>query len=258
MGVPKRASLSKFFAASLAFQVLSSGHALAFSEDSSAVGGVRKSSVHYDLTVAFGRCLGAAPAIVQAIARFNQATDSGEFQGAVVDFTDRLGPNGAYFHVPQAVEGVVALEQLRTWAVADSPQIPAGLPLPTASVAALAGTPQAFGIYIHALGDSFSHKACTDAGAVPHCGGAFPPCASSEERLYCNTRAHKKEFGRNGVLTENTVAGLTATYQEMAKYFRKDSALTEEVQQFINTFAVTSSAPKRVRLAAGLCQETLP
>lgn len=238
--------------------LLSGKEAFGFAEDST-VEGLAKSSVHYDLTIAFARCLNASSTVAETIATYNQATDSGKFKGASLDFTSRSGPNNGYFHVPQIITEVDVLDELYRWAVLGNTPIPAGLSQVTPMIASLAGTDKAFGVYLHAVGDLYSHKACTDIGSIPHCGTgpAFEPCSSSLDRRFCDAQtAHQREFGSDPVLSENTRRGLQAIYLSMSEYFGVSSSIPSDVQGFIDTFSRTTDARTRVALTAGLCPKS--
>ncbi len=129
-----------------------------------------KSSVHYDVTRAFAICVGLSQQRAETIAQYNEATDQGQYGDATVTFATRwapppLGqpgaPNYTFFHVPSLGD----LDEIYAWAVQGEPLSP---PLSSADADALAGTDAAFGVYLHALGDRYSHLACSTRGVVPH------------------------------------------------------------------------------------------
>lgn len=247
----------------LALATLSAPLALAlagFAEDSTARL-QQKSTTHFDLMYSLSRCFGQSIVDSQTIANYSQATDAGQFNSVSVDFTSRAGANAAYFHVAQLVPGAVS--ELGTWsdpAKLGTGYVPAGLPQPTAQTASLAGTLGAFGIYLHAVGDSYSHKACTDHQYVPHCGApgtpaaaAFHVCANETESLYCDAPgAHVDEYGADPALTDNTKAGLRAMYAAMAQRFHKSAAIPAAVATLLDSFATEMDAGRRESLAASI------
>ena len=212
-----------------------------------------KNAAHYDMVLAFGRCLGLG-ATARTIANYSQATDSGTFSGVTVTFTSRAGANNLYFHVPQNVTN--ALGELLLWSQGFK-SIPAGLSLTmsqTREVASLAGTAGAFGIYLHALGDSYSHQACTDAGYVPHCDGPFPECETDVQEEFCGLDAHTNEWGpQDSPLTRNAKRGLEELYKAMASYAGASTTIPANVQSAIDSFSIQTTGAARVSVASALC-----
>jgi hypothetical protein len=243
------------------FTIISLSLALAGFAEDSPLGNQQKSTTHYDLVLSLARCFGQSAADAQTIANHSQATDSGRFNGIVVGFTNRFGPNAGWFHAPQLVPN--ALPELARWSDPSkrgTRYIPAGIPRQAPEMAALAGTLGAFGIYLHALGDSYSHKACTDHQYIPHCGEAGTPaarvfhtCATADETRYCEAPdAHTNEYGADPVLTANTKAGIRAIYAAMAQRFKKNPAIPANVGAILDSFATEMDPTKRVTLAASI------
>ena len=217
-----------------------------------------KSSSHYDMVLAFGRCLGIRGSDAQTIANYSQATDSVRFNGISTDFTGRTSPNGVYFHVPQSIRSVDALQEIKIWSDPSnlgSGYAPKDLPAVTEQVKSLAGTLEAFGVYLHSLGDKYSHLACTDADYEPHCGFPFPACASKVDLDFCHYKvAHDHEYGADPTLTQNAATGLAKIYSAMAVRYGKGDAVPANVQQLIQTFVNSPKAGDRVAIAGAACR----
>jgi hypothetical protein len=230
--------------------------AFGFAEDS-AIDGVMKSSVHYDTVMAFGRCLGYPPDVAQTIADYSQATDSLQFQSAELNFTARPSINMNHFHIisPEILRPRAWLRRLLDWS--ETPNTVLNLPLKSPQVPRIAGTPMAFGVYLHVLGDRFSHRACTDiVGETTHCvAGGSPqrrPCEDDEDFVFCGID-HQLEFGRNPVLTRNTKEGLRQIYSAMAQRQGKPGDIPPSIEAFIQNFATSPQPQERVQLANSLC-----
>jgi hypothetical protein len=225
-----------------------------------------KSTVHYDVVKSTALCLGYSQADSEQIANYSQATDiPAGFNGVTLDFVDHDGPNAAYIHAPQLVTGVDALSQLKQWALGQIPY-PAGMPEVTNQVKALAGTLGAYGVYLHALGDKYSHGACINAGYVPHCsdqltdgngeGSYFHLCTSAKEQSLCHYKlAHDNEFGDNRVLSKNTYLGLQAIYSDLATRRGLPGAVPSSLLSLFYTFSNTMDAATRTGQAASIAAD---
>lgn len=197
-----------------------------FAEDLTTPGSVERSAVHEDLTRALARCAGFSAADSGVIAEANEATDLGHYQRIHLGFTDRGDVNDPYFHWPQSVGSLPWLED---WAHGRGPLLDeTGAPIlgcdadgtccdPDGEATCVyPGSLVSLGIWLHSLADSFSHKACLDAGGVNHAD--FDPTDGDQLRA-CPKTAHDAEWG--GVdrqLHDNAFEAVRATRDALAAW----------------------------------------
>lgn len=200
-----------------------------FAEEFTGHDEVRRSVAHADLTRALARCAGFSVAESGIVADADQAADLGRYRRVVLGFTDRGEDNDAFFHWPQRAGSLTALS---LWASGAGALLDGeGEPIPGCDAAGTccdpdtgegcvdAGSLPALGIYLHALVDSYSHKACVDAGGRSHAD--FDP-ADADQSRFCPTTAHEREWGGGDrVLHENAIAGLKATRDALVDWRRE-------------------------------------
>jgi hypothetical protein len=142
-------------------------------------------------------------------------------------FTSRFGTFSPFFHFPR--DNPQELGALRAWAFGESTiltgyaafafggvqvvearcTLTPTTVIDTGDVAA--GSLDAFAIYLHSLGDSWSHKDCI--AALDAAGE--PWGTHTNEYDACNFTAHHREFGSADNDTNRTEAGVRAIYQEL-------------------------------------------
>jgi hypothetical protein len=142
-------------------------------------------------------------------------------------FTSRFGPFSAYFHFPH--DTPEELGQTRAWAYGEIQQLRAPAEFayggtevvdarciytPTVTIdtgTIQPGSLQAFGIYLHSLGDTWSHKDCVAALDA----GGEPWGTHTNEYPACGFTDHTLEFGPSDHNTDRTLAGVQALYQAL-------------------------------------------
>jgi hypothetical protein len=187
-----------------------------------------RSSAHYDLTLALARCAGFVKADATTIADADNGTDV----PPQYTFTTRLAKASVeYFHFPQDNKTLGAIE---AWAdgkpgasltlTADGSTCCDDKACVTQKSGSYtcttccdinckcvdAGSLQAFGIYLHALGDNYSHLACTTAGGVDH---STTLTTSGAQCSYCPLPMHDCEFGNPTPKSKCTVSMVTPAIQ---------------------------------------------
>ncbi|MDJ0943350.1 MAG: hypothetical protein QNJ30_07790 [Kiloniellales bacterium] len=262
------------------------GLAFGYAEDSSE-GAASHSTVHYELTRTLARGAGFSAGEAELIAVFDQAVDSGAYQGDSADspFVELTGTarrddvEVGFFHYPRRGPADGAGEEhpggrdtcsffgagddpcgnfpevqaLERWAVDGGRLRARGLAPPTAAVddapaeTVAAGNLEALGIYLHALADSYSHEACMSQGIRTH----------RREPEVCGFVWHQdEEFGPEG---EAEGVGFTresgrAVWQALQRYHAVDGGGPApwgdaEALAFIDDFAALSDSSARRTLA---------
>ena len=201
-------------------------------------------------------------------------------------FTSRYGPYGVFFHMPHDRPG--ELGALRAWAFAAAPEL-TGIAtfgysstvdfvwLNVANVYATtpcfvtttqdtggiaAGSLAALGIYLHSLGDHWSHGACiaaADAAGKPFAAHvAVPP---GDPLSPCHWLMHEAEFGDAQRFPDSnrTFSGTLALYDALLDYasqsdrpiYRPIPLLAEgghiynALYEFVHTATAENPAPRR-------------
>lgn len=169
---------------------------------------------------------------------------------------------------PCVVPGMGELDQLREWAINKKPLPPGRAPVvdsestidhgPRGNM--IGGNIYALGIYIHALGDSYSHEKCMiEARFRYHKPNPYP----------CQTAWHlNSEFGTyvgdsttQGAGVPFTLTAAEAVWQEILKYreargFAGEPKWTEaQFKAFVNEFVGLTDATARVDLAVAKFNE---
>ncbi len=198
-----------------------SGTAWAYGED---IQDENRSTAHYDLTRAFARCAGFTADEATAIAEADQAADSLTFGSTTINFAERAGPNSSAFHFPEEGGGVDADGNgwVRTWALGEGT-----LELPACDAngrccddaadgggCVESGSLQAIGLWLHAVGDYWSHHACIDSGGSNHGDYDRTDVPENDQPYFCEGSMHSHEWGRREtdagamLLQDNALAGL--------------------------------------------------
>jgi hypothetical protein len=210
-------------ACALALVASSEAIALAYGEDFQPDS---HSTAHYDVTRAMARCAGFAAADATTIAEANQVTDTLAYGATAFGFTDRAGPLKQYFHFPEPGGTLDANGDgaLRSWASgmttltdADGTTLSicdaAGSCCDSEARCVTAGSLEAVGIWLHAVGDFWSHRSCTAAGGTNHTTFDMTDPAQS---VYCPPSMHGFEWGARdaadpgAMLQANAILGLQA------------------------------------------------
>jgi hypothetical protein len=238
-----------------------------------------KSSAHWDLTLAMATCAGYGTDEATSIANADEATDVTDYgtgsTEAQFKFTSRSGNNMHYFHYPKT-----SLSAITGWGSGTgSLFIDQGSGTSTSCTHCCyngancvdGNTLTAFGIEIHSLGDSFSHKACVQAGGTDHQN--FPDhTPGSDQMAYCPISQHTCEWGdvsggdlsgptcntitaaQAAKLRQNALAGITAVRD--AIYSRASGAGKAPIYQVsvgdLSTFAGYFNSADRVTFATTL------
>jgi hypothetical protein len=191
------------------------------------------STAHYDVTLALARCAGLTAADSKAIAEANQVTDTLAFGATAFTFTDRAGPQKMNFHFPEpggTLDGS-GDGSLKTWAYGTSTLTDGAGTLSICDAAGKCcgsdgscvekGSLAAVGIWLHAVGDYWSHHACSQAGGSNHTTFNI---ASAEQAAYCPPTMHSHEWGAretsgfNATLQANALKGLQTMREVVGVY----------------------------------------
>lgn len=261
------------------------GLAFGYAEDSTEAT-ASHSTFHYELTRTLARAAGFAPDEAELIAVFDQAVDSGDFQGEGADGplvqltgTSRNDPEtAAYFHFPRrgpldadgrahpgardtctAFEGgedpcgrLAEVQALELWAIDGGFWRARNLALPAAAVnddpaeTLTAGSLGALGIYLHSLADSYSHEPCIEEALRTH----------RRNPEVCGFAWHQdEEFGADAAGIAFTVEAGVAVWQALQRYAAVNGSATvplwndAEALAFIEAFAVLADSSARRALA---------
>jgi hypothetical protein len=138
-------------------------------------------------------------------------------------------------------------------------------PMPIDTGTIRANSLDAFAIYLHALGDSWSHRDCVNT-----LDAAGKPWGTHTNEYYdCNATAHRREFGPSDSDTDRAEAGVRAIYQELKERSRaregqylpvEESAnggwLDSQLEAFIHNWDHGEAEERRVLAAtiADTCQ----
>src|SRR5262245_53331962 len=155
----------------------------AWSEDDSSDD---HSTAHYDLVRAVARCAGYSGDDATTIAEASAVTDILAYGDTAFRFASRTGAYKSYFHFPEAGGSVDAsgAGPLRRWAAGiDTLTDAAGVltvcdaagtccdpgpPTDPTRECVTGGSLESIGIWLHAVGDYWSHHACIAAGGTDH------------------------------------------------------------------------------------------
>ncbi len=248
------------------------------------------STFHYEMTRTLAAAAGFTAAEAESIAVIDEATDLGTFTGETdvmiqVNGTQRVSNTGQYWHFARrdsnnATGGYLypgarntcsyfsrqftrscpgdepELDEIEKWAVhaSDSPGPGApqishdrGLTFKTIAGKSLA----ALAIYLHALGDSYSHEACMASAQVR----THKPRPAECSAVYWHNQA---EFGEREEIDKGvhyTQEAAQATWLAL-KWFRRQNHRTapalwtdEQAEQFIQNFVRLDKAQERRDLA---------
>lgn len=185
-----------------------SSTAHAFFEEEVKLGNKRVSTVHYHLSRALARCAGFDANTAETIAGWDQVVDSLSLDLPLTghieqNFSVRMGPNDPFFHWPRPidqsvmkrwVEGKGELFECKNRSCTVRRPITTGL---------TARSHEAFGVYLHSVGDAWSHSDCINAGHREHTD-------SSPE---CPLDTHHDEFGP--LAADRTYQGIKAMAEEI-------------------------------------------
>lgn len=271
----------------VALLLLLGGLGLAFgSAEDSTEATASHSTFHYELTRTLARAAGFAPEEAELIAVFDQAVDSGGFQGAGADGplvqltgTSRNDPEtAAFFHFPRRgpldADGrahpggrdtcsafdrgedpcgrLAEVQALELWAIDGGFLRARNLALPTAAVndgpakILAPGSLGALGIYLHSLADSYSHEPCTEAALRTY----------RRNPAVCGFAWYQEEeFGTKAAGIAFTVEAGVAVWQALQRYAAVNGAASAalwsdaEAQAFIEVFAALADSCARRALA---------
>lgn len=203
-------------------------------------------------------------------------------------FTSRYGPYGVFFHMPH--DRPDELGALRAWAFATAPELTGVATfgysstvdfiwLNVANVYATTpcfvtttqavdtggiapGSLEALGVYLHSLGDHWSHGACiaaADAAGKPFAAHvAVPP---NDPLAPCRWLMHQAEFGNAQLFpgSNRTFSGTLALYNALVDYagqsdrpiyrpiplMAEDSHIYNALYEFVHTATAENPAPRR-------------
>ncbi len=163
-------------------------------------------------------------------------------------FTSRYGPYGVFFHMPH--DRPEELGAIRAWAFGQTPDLSGIVTFGYSSTATSAwhmltniysstacfasqtvvvdtgsigaGSLPAFGIYLHSLGDSWSHRDClaaVDALGLPF-GAHVVPKGPDDPLWPCRWTMHSAEFGDPEAFPDSnrTFSGTLALYQALIEF----------------------------------------
>lgn len=183
-------------------------------------------------------------------------------------FTSRFGPFAPFFHFAHA--SPTELGAIQAWAAGETSTLrgqtafawgtaplnlvvnPTCIYTPTVEIdtgSVRAGSTEAFGVYLGALGDSWSHKDCLaqlDAAGVP-----WGMITNDPRFPACSTAAQLREFGPSNPDTERTEQGILALYAALEERSRAravetayypipltahDNHLSQAIDAFVHTW----------------------
>ena len=200
-------------------------HAWGYGEDVSTDD---HSTAHYDMALAIARCSGFTAGDATTIAEADEVVDTLAYGATAFEFAAREGRFKLQFHFPEGV-GTVDGDgngPLRTWAEgAGTLAIDAcdagGTCCDTKNQCVAKGSLEAIGAWLHAVGDYWSHHACTAAGGTDH---TMFDATNADQAVYCPPTMHNREWGhrettgRSATLQANALHGLQAMRDSLATY----------------------------------------
>jgi hypothetical protein len=276
-----RSITSGFLPAALVAAALAPALAWAYGEDDSTDD---HSTAHYDIVLAIARCAGFSAADATTIAEADQVTDTLSYGATVFNFTARDGLYRSYFHFPEAGGSVDAsgAGPLRSWAAgigtltdssgtlgactATGTCCDALPPRPISGHCVTRGSHEAIGIWLHAVGDYWSHHACISAGGTDH---THYDASDAAQAAYCPTSMHNHEWGTrettgyNATLQANALTGLE-TVRDVLVTYATNHHLTScgtISDAKLSAFASETTAAARVSAAQalyGTCNTACP
>ncbi|MFM7199762.1 MAG: hypothetical protein ACKO6N_03135 [Myxococcota bacterium] len=224
----------------------------AFFEEDTKIGNRKVSTVHYHLTRALARCVGFDATQAETLAGWNQVVDSMSLELPTLgrieqNFSVRMGPNDPFFHWARPID----LTVMKRWVQGKGELFeclntpctrrrPINTGLESLSM-------EAFGVYLHSVGDHHSHSDCIHAGYREHTDAA-PQCPLD---------SHHHEFGPEAA--NRTYVGIKAMLEELIwwagqqnVFSRVNPALMEDTLINFVTEASFEDAAIRVQLATDL------
>ncbi|MFH1177343.1 MAG: PKD domain-containing protein, partial [Acidobacteriota bacterium] len=287
---------SNRIAAGVLAVIFAAGPASAYYEDLDTP--TSHSTFHYELMRVLARAAGFSAADAELLAVANQAVDllafTGEAEGSpTVELagTSRLEESTAkYFHFPRrnaantagqpfpggrdtcayftgtseaCAAGISEANALEGWAVSASGQLGVATPQAAINHAALAPVAGrslvALAIYLHSLGDSFSHEKCMQESKTRrHCLPTKPDCP-----MACSTELWhvQAEYGSNASGVSYTKEAVKAVWQAL-KLYRTENGLTgpalwddAQASSFADAWAEKDRAALRRDLANSTYEE---
>jgi hypothetical protein len=223
------------------------------------------------MTRVMARCAGFAEADATAMAEADQAADSLTYGSTTINFAERTGPNSPTFHFPEA-DGAVDVDgngYLRTWALGEGT-----LPLEVCDANGRCcdsgtdncverGSLQAMGLWLHAIGDFWSHHACIQSGGMNH--GMYNHAddqedPNNEQDYYCASTMHSHEWGRRDtdpqavMLQDNALEGLMTVRAQLEALAqsRGYTACGQVTDDDLLMFASTIGGDSRSSITSGL------
>jgi hypothetical protein len=198
----------------------------------------------------------------------------------IEEFTSRFGPYGIFFHEPH--NRADELGAIRNWAFGTTDVLTGIVTFGYSSTVTSAwprvykarqignlysstacfltktvridtgsirpGSPEAMGIYLHSLGDHWSHQECisaTDSLGLPFAAHVYTPGIRVDDPLYpCRWDDHKAEFGPSATFPESdrTYTGTVQLYLALYAYALQSDrtvyrpiSLTDEGNHILNT-----------------------
>jgi hypothetical protein len=191
------------------------------------------STAHYDMALAMARCSGFEAADATTIAEADEVVDTLAYGDTAFEFASRTGRLKEYFHFPERGGSVDGNGDgpLRAWAEGTSTLTDAngvvnacdaaGTCCDTKGQCVTKGSPEAIGAWLHAVGDYWSHHACTVAGGTDHMTYEL---GNMEQAAYCAPTMHNHEWGRRettgyyATLQANAIRGLQAMRDALTSY----------------------------------------
>jgi uncharacterized protein (TIGR03382 family) len=191
------------------------------------------STAHYDMALAMARCSGFSNADATTIAEADEVVDTLAYGSTAFELASRTGRLKWYFHFPEGVGSVDGNGDgpLRAWAEGTDTLIEGngiaeecdaeGTCCDRKGQCVTKGSLESVGAWLHAVGDYWSHHACTMAGGTDH---KDYEAANMDQAAYCAPTMHNHEWGRReatgyyATLQANAIHGLQAMRDALASY----------------------------------------
>lgn len=222
------------------------------------------STAHYDMALAMARCSGFTTGDATTIGEADEVVDTLAYGATAFEFAAREGQAKLQFHFPEGV-GTVDGDgngPLRMWAegtgtLAIAACDAAGTCCDTKNQCVAKGSLAAVGAWLHAVGDYWSHHACTAAGGTDH---TMFDATNADQAVYCPPTMHGHEWGhrettgRNATLQANAIHGLQTMRDSLASYAtaRGLTACGAITDADLTTFASQTTGDLRVTAAHAL------
>lgn len=239
------------------------GRAWAYGED---VQSDDHSTAHYDMALAIARCAGFPAADAKTIAEADEVTDTLAYGNTAFEFTAREGQFKAYFHFPEPIGFVDGNGSgpLREWAAGSGTLTDAtgttlaicdaaGKCCDTKGQCVTKGSLESIGIWLHAVGDYWSHHACSVAGGFDHTNYDMN---NAEQAAYCPPTMHSHEWGPRetsgyyATLQANAIKGLQAMRDVMTAYAAAKGLMACGTISDADLVAFASASPSTTRVSA--------